>query len=101
MTDVLVFGETGLLAACRGPGGKPASISFGAVSAPRSARSSIVAAEIAATPGGTVAMRGPMVPRASFPPGAERSGLPFFSVSPSGFVDTGYACEADSAVVVL
>src|SRR5262249_25578745 len=29
MTDILVFGETGLVAACRGPGGKPAAIPFG------------------------------------------------------------------------
>jgi hypothetical protein len=100
-TDILVFGETGLLAACRGPGGKPATIPFGAVSAPRAPKASIVGAEITATPAGTVAIRGPMVPRAPFPPGAERSGLPFFKVSTNGFVDTGYACDPENAGMVL
>jgi hypothetical protein len=101
MTDILVFGETGLLAACRGPGGRPATIPFGVVSAPRASKGSIVVAEIIATPAGTVAVRGPMVPRAPFPPGAERSGLPFLKVSANGFVDTGYACDPGSAAMVL
>jgi hypothetical protein len=101
MTDILVFGETGLVAACRGPGGKPAIIPFGIVPAPRAPKGNIIAAEIAPTPIGTVAMRGPMVPRAPFPPGAERSGLPYFRVSASGFVDTGYACRPDIAAMVV
>jgi hypothetical protein len=42
-----------------------------------------------------------MVPRAPFPPGAERSGLPYFRVSASGFVDTGYACRPDIAAMVV
>jgi non-ribosomal peptide synthetase component E (peptide arylation enzyme) len=101
MTDVLVFGEIGLIAACRGAGGKPAVIPFGAVTAPRMLKSSITVAEIAPTPSGTVAVRGPMVPRAPFPPGAERSGLPHFKVLPNGFVDTGYACQPDTAAMVV
>jgi hypothetical protein len=101
MTDILVFGETGLVAACRGSGGKPAVIPFGIVPAPRAPKGNIIAAEITPTPVGSVAMRGPMVPRAPFPPGAERSGLPYFRVSASGFVDTGYACRPDIAAMVV
>ena len=56
---------------------------------------------IAATPNGTVALRGPMVPRAAFPPGVERSGMPFFQVAANGFVDTGYACLPDNAAMVV
>jgi hypothetical protein len=101
LTDVLVFGETGLIAACRGAGGKSVAIPFGIVSAPRAPKGSIIAAEIAPTADGTVAMRGTMVPRAPFPPGAERSCLPRFRVAASGFMDTGYPCRADTGTMLL
>jgi non-ribosomal peptide synthetase component E (peptide arylation enzyme) len=101
MTDVLVFGEAGIVAACRGPGGKPAAVPFGVVPAPRAPNGNIIAAETAATPAGTVAIRGPMVPRAPFPPGAERSGLPYFKVSANGFVDTGFACLPDVGAMLV
>jgi len=101
VTDILVFGETGLVAARRGPGGKPAVIPFGLVPAPRAPKGIIIAAEIIASPIGTVAMRGPMVPSAPFPPGAERSGLPYLKVSASGFIDTGYACRPDVPALVV
>jgi hypothetical protein len=101
MTDILIFGETALLAARRAGGGKPAVIPFGVVSAPRAAKASIVAAEIAATPAGTVAIRGPMVPRAPFPPGAERSSFPHLRLAPTGFVDTGYACDPQLSAMVV
>jgi hypothetical protein len=99
MVDVQVFGETGVVAAARGPGGRPSPTPFGVVFAPRGPKGTVVAAEIATTPIGTVALRGPMVPRAAFPPGAERSGLPHFKIAGSGFVDTGYACHPDSMLV--
>ena len=92
MIDVHVFGEIGIVTACRGAGGKPAAIPFGVVFVPRGAKGTVAVAEIAATPNGTVALRGPMVPRAAFPPGVERGGMPFFQAAASGFVDTGYAC---------
>jgi hypothetical protein len=43
------------------------------------------------------------VPRYSFPPGIEASGLPYFRIGERGLVDTGYACRFDGgkrAVVV-
>ena len=91
MTDILAFGETGFVAARRGRGGKPAVIPFGMVPAPRTPKGSVISAEIRPTAIGTVAMRGPMVPQAPFPPGAERGSSPRLRVSANGYVDTGYA----------
>ena len=101
MIDVQVFGEAGLFAARRGPEGNPEAIPFGIVSAPRDPKGTVVALEIVSTPSRTVALRGPMVPRAPFPPDAERVGLPHFKVAPNGFVDTGYACRPNSSTLVL
>jgi len=95
--DVSIFGEAGLVAARRGRGGRAAPIPFGPVAAPRGSSGAIVVAELLRTPAGTVALRGPMVPRQSFPPGIERSGLPHFKIDRSGLVDTGYTCRVDGA----
>jgi hypothetical protein len=103
MTDIQVFGETGLLVAQRGPSGRPAAIPFGPVLAPRGAKGAVAVAEVMPTAKGTVALRGPMVPRSAFPPGAERTQLPYFATAANGFVDTGYACRTDrdvNAVIV-
>src|SRR5262249_52154453 len=48
---------------------------------------------------GTVAVGGPMVPRAAFPPGAERARLPTLKLLADGFTDTGYTCRSDSMIV--
>jgi len=101
MTDVHVFGEVGLIAAARAQDGRPAAIPFGVVSGSRGLKGAIAVAEIAPTPAGTVALRGPMVPRAAFPPGADRGSLPYFKVLASGFVDTGYVCQPDSPTMVV
>jgi hypothetical protein len=101
MTDVQVFGETGMIVACRGAGGRPPAIPFGVVQAPRGAKGAVATIEIAMTSHGTVALRGPMVPRGPFPPGAERGSLPHFKVAANGFVDTGYACRPDNTAMVV
>jgi hypothetical protein len=101
MVDVQAFGETGLLAAARGADGKPARTAFGTVYAPRGSKGTVVAAEVAITGHGTVALRGPMVPRASFPRGAERSGQPCFRLAADGFADTGYRCHADRTEMTI
>jgi len=101
LIDVQVFGEIGFIPAARGVGGRPVPTPFGVVFAPRGAKGTVVAAEIAPTATGTLAMRGPMVPRGTFPPGAERSHLPYFKVAANGFVDTGYACHPGNANLVL
>lgn len=95
--DVSIFGEAGLVAARRLPGGRAAPIPFGPVAAPRGSSGAVVVAELVRTPAGTVALRGPMVPRQAFPPGIERSGLPHFKIDRTGLVDTGYTCRVDTA----
>jgi AMP-binding enzyme len=95
MTDVLAFGEVGLIAGRRDASGWPAPIPLGTVDAPRGGLDSIFMLEVAATPEGTIALRGPMVPGAAFPPGADRTHLPHLKVAETGFVDTGYPCRID------
>jgi hypothetical protein len=95
LVDVLAFGETALFGARRGAGGRPAPIPLGPVLAPRGAAGAVLVAEISRTESGTLAVRGPMVPHYPYPPGAERSGTPYFKADPSGLVDTGYTCRTD------
>src|SRR5262249_50084595 len=45
----------------------------------------------------TVALRGPMVPRHSFPPGTERDDPSELRASAVGFIDTRYPCRLDAA----
>jgi AMP-binding enzyme len=99
--DIQVFGEIAVIPACRGTGGKPAAVPFGVLHASHSAKGIGIALEIIPSPTGRVAVRGPMVPRATFPPGAERSGLPCLAISGAGFVDTGYACRLDSPTLLV
>jgi hypothetical protein len=103
LVDVQIFGETALLAASRGSGGKAAPILLGPVTAPRGAPGAVLVAEIQRTATGTIALRGPMVPRFPFPPGAERGSDPYLTVSADGLVDTGYTCriEDDAKTVVV
>jgi hypothetical protein len=49
--------------------------------------------EMARTESGSLALRGPMVPRHSFPPGTERLGDPVWRANATGFIDTGHACR--------
>jgi hypothetical protein len=103
LVDVAIFGEAGLAPARRGPGGKPSPMHAGPVLAPRGSSDGVVVAELTRTDVGTVALRGPMVPHYSFPPGIEVSGLPYFKIGPGGLVDCGYTCRIDSvtnAIVV-
>ena len=69
---MLVFGETALIGSRRDADGLPVPLPAGAVMAPRGSASAVPIAEIARTETGTLALRGPMVPRHAFPPGAER-----------------------------
>jgi hypothetical protein len=94
--DVPIFGEAGFVVARRAAGGRAAPIPFGQVVAPRGSPGAVVVAEVVRTVASTVALRGPMVPHHVFPPGIERSGLPYFKVDRLGMVDTGYTCRVDS-----
>lgn len=95
MVDVQVFGEVGLIAARRNGGGRVGAVPFGPVAVPRGSKGGVIVGEIRPTANGTVAMRGPMVPRFAFPPGVGRTALPQLKVATSGFVDTGFACWSD------
>jgi hypothetical protein len=95
LIDVPVFGEAGLFAARRGATGKPAPVGFGAITAPRGAPNGVLALEVSRTPAGTVAIRGPMVPRHAFPPGVEQTDVPHFKAAGNGPFDTGYTCRLD------
>ena len=96
LMDVQVFGEIGLFGARRQVSGKPATIPIGPVIVPCGAGDGVLVAEITRTAPGTLALRGPMVPRHSFPPGAEHGEAPFFKTDASGLVDTEYPCRIDS-----
>jgi non-ribosomal peptide synthetase component E (peptide arylation enzyme) len=95
LIDLHVFGETGLLGARRDSNGKRVTIPFGQITAPRDTPGAILVAEIGLTGIGTVAMRGPMVPRFPFPPDAERGTLPYLQIGDKGYVDTGYTVRIE------
>jgi hypothetical protein len=95
LVDVSVFGEIGVVAARRGANGRPLPLPFGAIVAPRGSPGGVVVAEVTATPVGTLALRGPMVPHHTFPPGAEHGGMPHLIVGRAGLIDTRYTCRVD------
>jgi len=95
LVDVSIFGEAALVPSRRGLDGTPNALRLGSVLAQRDGAGGVVVAELMRTDAGTLAVRGPMVPHHSFPPGIERSGLPYFKVERRGVVDTGYACLID------
>jgi hypothetical protein len=97
LVDVPLFGEAVLMPGRRAADGKPRPLPLGPAVAPRGSADGTVVAELTRTDAGTLAARGPMVPHHVFPPGIERSGLPYFKVGPRGVVDTGYTCRIDSA----
>jgi hypothetical protein len=96
LVDVPIFGEAALVASRRGAGGMPSAIPLGPVIAPRGGTGGVAVAELIRTDAGTLAVRGPMVPHHSFPPGSERSALPYFKVWRRGVVDSGYTCRIDN-----
>jgi hypothetical protein len=94
LTDVYLFGEAGLFGACRTTDGGPAAIMPGPHGAPRDVPGTSIAGETLLTPGGTLALRGPMVVVAAYAPAppASDSLVP----QPSrDYVDTGYAARLD------
>ncbi len=96
LVDVSLFGEAAVVASRGGVDGTPSALRLGPVVAPRDGAGGVVVAELLRTDAGTLAVRGPMVPHHSFPPGIERSGLPYFQIGRRGVVETGYACRIDS-----
>ncbi len=101
LVDVPIFGEAALAPARRGDGGRPIPLAAGPMTAPRGSADGVMVAELMRTDAGTLAVRGPMVPHHSFPPGIERSALPYFKVGQRGWVDTGYTCRIDSVTEAI
>jgi AMP-binding enzyme len=96
LVDVALFGEAGLIAARRGADGRPAPIPLGPILAPHDSQNGMPIVELSATTTGTLALRGPMVPRHVFPPGIEHSDQSHFELGRDGTVDTGYPCLVDA-----
>jgi hypothetical protein len=94
LTDVYLFGEAGLFGARRAADGAPARVMPGPRGAPRAAAGSSISGEIFVTPGGTLALRGPMVTPAAYAPPAP-SGDSLVAQPPRDFVDTGYSARLD------
>jgi hypothetical protein len=101
LTDIASFGEIGLVGMRRMRDSVTAPIPFGVVDAPRGALDAIPVIETGRNPGGTLFLRGPMVPRLPFPPGAELGEPPHLALDETGAVDTGYPCrrERDGLIV--
>jgi hypothetical protein len=90
--DVYLFGEAGLFGACRGIDGLPVPITLGPQGAPRDVPGASTAGETILTPGGTLGLRGPMVPVAAYaaPPPPSDS---LMAQPARDYVDTGYAAR--------
>jgi AMP-binding enzyme len=103
LVDVACFGEAGLVAGLRGGDGRPVPLPYGSIGAPRDAADAVNVIEVLRTAGGTIALRGPMVPANAFPPGAEGGPEPHLAVDKLGFVDSGFGChlEHDSQTLVI
>lgn len=99
LIDIPVFGEIGLMA-MRRAGGKPSALPSGRVTLPRGSVQGIHVLGVTRTTAGTVALSGPMIPHASFPPGAERGGVPKMKMT-EGAIDTGYICRVDRDTKVI
>ena len=96
VTDIVIFGEIGLIPLRRDPGGMPAPIPDGEVTVPRAAAAGApLVCETSRTVSGTLGLRGPMVPQHAFPPGANRGIALHFKTAATGFADTGYPCRGE------
>lgn len=101
LVDVPVFGETGVFAIRRGGNGRPAPLALGPVTAPRGVPGALHVGEVARSDAGTVALRGPMVPKFPLPPELDAAAKPAFAVGADGFADTGFPCTVDPAARTL
>ena len=98
LTDVLLFGEIGLVAAQRLSDGSPAPINAGIQCAPRAVANSRAVGELALTPKGTLALRGVMVPVSSY----QRPGQSGVSLSETQQqVDSGYSARVNRTTNVI
>lgn len=90
----LGIGETAVARALKG---QPGALMLGPDSHTSGGGQSPILIESRVGPEGHLSLRGAMVPRAAFPPGAENGQPPFWSVDADGFRDTGLPAAADKA----
>jgi hypothetical protein len=95
LTDILIFGEIGLIGSRRGSDGVPVRLPAGTAKAPSSSDSAVPIAEIVQTEKGTLALRGAMVPHQSFIANASRGPSPLAKTAPKSAIDTFYPCRID------
>jgi len=93
LVDVASFGEVGLVGSRRGRDGLPVALPLGRVEAPRGAFDAVAVAETTRTRHGTLALRGPMVPTQTFPPGDAHE--------PNDFHDTGFICHSANGGLIV
>lgn len=94
MIDIACFGETGVIPIRRDADGRAGALPLGFVTAPHGAPGAILVAELTRIRDRSLAISGPMVPRYTYPSGADFAKLPYFSPA-EGVVDTGYPCRID------
>jgi acyl-CoA synthetase (AMP-forming)/AMP-acid ligase II len=93
LTDVYLFGETGMFGARRtADDGSSAVIKLGPHGAARQASGAAIAGEILLTPRGTLGLRGPMVVVAAYAPPPSDS---LVAQPPRDYVDTEYTARLD------
>jgi len=97
VVDVSSFGEIGFVAARRNDQGEPTPLPHGIISAPRGAIGAITVVETARSNAGTLMLGGPMVPSTAFPAVVDPGRAP----DPTGFIDTGFACQLDQKTQTL
>jgi AMP-binding enzyme len=95
LIDMMAFGELALLGVPRNADGRTRPIAAGKIMAPQGSDQGLMVAETARSGDGTLVVRGSMVPRHAFPPGAERQSTGRLKADTAGFVDTGYSCRHD------
>src|SRR5262249_39018241 len=78
-----------------------APLALGPVTAPRGVPGALNVAELSRTAAGTIALRGPLVPKFALPPEIDVVLKPAFPIGADGFVDTGYACLIDPGTHAL
>jgi non-ribosomal peptide synthetase component E (peptide arylation enzyme) len=98
LVDVAAFGEIGLLTARRGQNGLPAPIPHGSIHVPDSTTGALSVMQTARSRGGTLMLRGPMVPVLAY---TETDGQEAGTTDPSGFIDTGFTCRGDRHRLIL
>ncbi len=95
LIDVACLGECAVYVAQRPRDGRPAAIPHGLITRRGDDGAEVPVLETLRTKSGVLAVRGPMVPRGTFPPGANEADGAFFVPDVTGFVETSFVCRLD------